>query len=813
MEDKKSLKTLYKEQLDLYPKLSQEEIVTLYESEGISNETIDETLKKLNILIDENRSALSSLTNDSSEDRLFRAIHGDIDPKQEKIDNLKKVVDDLEKKANELHAFHKEILDLLPSFNSTEDNIEKALEILNQEIETKKLKIEKMQTKQDSLNNQKDKKIDEVKAELELLEKKANNLKRTYKTYSHKFYISTRGIMPKNRKFPSNELRNKIVCGTLGLARYYAGMYYRKYENTTPIDDLIQIANEALMSAAHYYIPSDAAKFTTYARRCIENKLKREIYNRRKTKKRTCKPDQFFQKEKDKVAYIQMFLEALKTKSKSGKTYYYSDKYIEAISVILFRFKDDIKYHNFEMKIREENYRLLPSYSGRGNEEKMDIIVQRITKMINESKIETLITDDDRELANILVNYKGINKDTQEIYQFIYYLESYLQKLDLIERYLKAQEKLTIENDYITPTDDEILEELNKQIKLDNKERYKLKKENFFEKRPMYKNYYNYYSEYKELYNVDPFITPEAYEEDEYYYSDGSKKFERTLSSKKKERDDIISDFNKNDIISNLNEMIEDINKYYGDDDDLNDCESEMIEEIDNYESENEKIVLFLSDGELEVYEDWEEFKIKKDYFYGGTVFSKNDGIKELITMRETISKLTEEEYVKMILKKRKDTINSELERLNAPLLKGNKIITQQLDKYNLGERYKRHLKHHQIAETKKDIELLFGDDSELLILMNSSRNKNKWHYSNNTFVEDEALNNVFLEDYYESLNQLPEIERQVLLKYFDEFGIHSMTAKEIGAELDITESQVYKVKRKALEKLSKNPKLQNYNI
>ncbi len=76
-----------------------------------------------------------------------------------------------------------------------------------------------------------------------------------------------------------------------------------------------------------------------------------------------------------------MFLEALKTESRSRKTRYYSEKYVESISVTLFRFKEEIRYHNWEMKMREETNRLLPSFSGKRTEEKFDIIVQKIIKL------------------------------------------------------------------------------------------------------------------------------------------------------------------------------------------------------------------------------------------------------------------------------------------------------------------------------------------------------------------------------------------------------------------------------------------------
>ena len=54
----------------------------------------------------------------------------------------------------------------------------------------------------------------------------------------------------------------------------------------------------------------------------------------------------------------------------------------------------------------------------------------------------------------------------------------------------------------------------------------------------------------------------------------------------------------------------------------------------------------------------------------------------------------------------------------------------------------------------------------------------------------------MFLQDYYKVLTELPQLEREVLLRYYIEYGIHDITAKIIGKELGISETQVYKVKK-----------------
>lgn len=74
------------------------------------------------------------------------------------------------------------------------------------------------------------------------------------------------------------------------------------------------------------------------------------------------------------------------------------------------------------------------------------------------------------------------------------------------------------------------------------------------------------------------------------------------------------------------------------------------------------------------------------------------------------------------------------------------------------------------------------------------------------------ALNNVFMSDYFEELKKLPELEREVLLRWFDEEGYPSMTAQEIGEELNITPDKVLRLKENALVRLKSSKKLQSYN-
>lgn len=763
MEGNKALK----EQIDLYPRFSQEDIVALYKSEEITEETVAETLENLNSLIDEKKFKLSLLEEGSAEDRLLHAVLVSNDKESKKIKDLRRIIAELNKKVEEFYVLQQEMTELFTPTEVSNNTISTIIEKLNQEIEVREQALVFEEKKSAEEDVEKKQKIKDLREQLEKLVKQKSRLK----NYAHIFNMGTRGIVPKNRKFPSNELRNEIICGTLWYAKYLSKLYYYKSDNKIPFDDLFQVASETLMSAAHYYVPSNRATFYTYARRCIENKLRHEIYG--KKKKRSINPTNFFQKEKDIIKYVKMFLVSSKINNSNKNSTYEFEKYLCSMSVELSTFKHLIREHNREMLMREESYRSLPSFSKKS--QNLNSIVQNIARMLKETKMNVLITEEDRQLANLVINYQNKPLNAQEFNQLIYLLNSYLLKLDFIDKYIKAERTLITENDGITPTDEEILEQINKNIRLENQERYKLKKEGLFENFIIYRSYYDFYNEYKELYKVDPFVDPSEYMSEGY-------------SSKQKERDDIIQEF-------------------YGEELDTIICTLDYMAKSISF-SRSEKIILY-SYEQSNVYCDFEEYDENEQYC-DGEVYTRQEAVDKIKTMREILPQLVEE-HVKKVLKERKDKVNDILQKKNAPIVEENRKIKIKEDKRALGSEYQRYINENKFEEIKHDIELLFNDDEELMLMISSDGARDKRKSSKYLLLEDEALDNLFLEDYHTSLNDLQELEREVLLKYFDENGVHSMTAKEIGAELGIPQGQVYKVKTKALKKLRKNPKMQSY--
>lgn len=744
----KTLKELYREQYECYTKLSQEDIERLYASEGIELDSLEIQLKELKNEIKRKKDELPS-----PEERLLSTIFGTDRYAEQELNEIKR----LEQQFNDLEKTYNNL-----SFQS-EFDIEDMLKVIKTKIENKRKLME--------ANNAKniEKKELALKQEIKELENKYELLQRKYNNFYKQFHKVVRGIIPKNRKFPSKELRNKIVEGTLGIAKYWATIYFRKSDNTQSFDDLHQIANQALISAAYYYIPSNRAKFTTYARKCIENQLKKAVYSSKKMKKRPYNAKDFFQKEKDLINYVKWFLNASSCVSENN--------ILECYPHVLRRFRIKIREYNRELSLFGEYKRSFQScsYASAKNRERFDEIISNVIKILKNSKLKVLLSEDEINLINLWLNY---NNELTPLNELFYYLNSYIKKLDQIEKFLNIEKKLQSKNDGITPSLQEILEEFNKRIKIKNKEKYRLKQEGFYKKMPFsYKTPATYYGLYMDEYNVDPLISADLYE-------DGYN------ASKAKEKDDILRER-------------EDSGDYYWWQ--INN----FIDEIKALDIQDNQRIVFDYDSDFEEIEDYYVHRVGKEVhtslgYY--KIFTKEEAIKELEKLLQKYE--NDDDYLKRILKERKDNVNNLLNEVNSEIFEYNKEMRAIEDKYVEGSSYEKYLKEDDILNIKSNIELLYAEDLELFILLNDNKERNR------TFafpVEEEALSNLFMQDYYKELDKLTNLEREVLLRYFDSLGQHSVTAKEIGNDLGITPAKVYKEKDKALKKLQNSKIMQSY--
>ena len=161
------------------------------------------------------------------------------------------------------------------------------------------------------------------------------------------------------------------------------------------------------------------------------------------------------------------------------------------------------------------------------------------------------------------------------------------------------------------------------------------------------------------------------------------------------------------------------------------------------------------------------------------------------------------DEMVKEELASRRDYVLEVVKEKNEPIFAANRKKLE--DKKYIGKSYRRKYRMQDILEIEKDISLLYSDD-ESIFDSPEIRRKN-----NNLSVEEQAEVGLFLEDYQQALEQLSSVQKDILNLWFDEDGIHSMSAKEISCTLGIPSKKVYREKEKAIKSLQKSKVLKGY--
>lgn len=528
-----------------------------------------------------------------------------------------------------------------------------------------------------------------------------------------------------SRKFPRNETRNEIVIGTFGLAIYLAKKYYYICDKTIDLDDLNQIAAEALISAAHYYIPSNLAKFSTYATKCIENSLKSAIWSPKRKRVKSINRGDFFRKELDKCSKLKMYLTARELGNER-----------QSLSTILIKMNKLILEHNREMFYRKELNRVVNKVSKQkylnDPEIKLDELYQEFIQIINNGYFNLFIGQEEKEVVDLWVKYIGYSGKSQgfnsyknnnpmeffdrrySLHCLYYYIDWYVSKLSFMEKYLNTENRLKAENNGILPTEEEILAAMNQEIKQQNKIKCQLRKSSYHGKGalslPAFKEYFSFWEEYKSVYGID-LLKPGA-------------------------RDQEIHEIANDD--------------YYEYLDSLEDC----------MDSTEEKT--------------------------------------------QTPTPISEEDFVIIELEKRKKHVHEILKEKNEPRERRNQEIAILRDIAKSGRKLIKHYTPKDIANVNDDLTKLSNQNDELFLLIYSGRNIAKLPPVRT--IADEAITNIFLEKYHDTLDNLPEMERKVMGLYYDEYGCHSMTASNIGKQLNICETQVYKLKRSAIQRLQKDP-------
>lgn len=748
------LRRLYREQYDMYLPLSQEEVEELYASEGIQDKPIAQMVKELEdeigLLKSQQIHAIKSTREETYES--YRKQYREITSQ----------IGSLEEKRRELLRIQRELEDVMAGIGKPE-GVQSSLVLIDEEIERLRAEWSKLNEAWGKLDEEKLKIHREYEERIDALEEKLSTIRVDYAAVFNQLYSSSRGIVRKNRKFPSIELRDKIVLGYLGLAKGLAGKYFRLCDKSIEYDDLVQTAYEALMSAAHYYVPSPRATFKTYATRCIENKLKHSIGESKKRRRnRPTKPLEFIDEELRRLDYITMFIDANRcVTGRNGEKCFSNYFQLKPVGV-QYKFKRSLRDYNRERRSLGEDKKQLPSFKVKKRESGFQEILSGATRYLKESKLKVLISDSDMEMASLVVSTESCRGDLREIYELLYILKLYQSRLESVRILLSSEMELALANDGIVPSNEELLEDINRKIAIENKGIYRAKHS---DNRVFYKRLDNYNAIYYDLWRVDFFAN-------------------RTSSeSRASERDKLGEDFKymSEDTVYHYRSLIEDIM----------DSEEDIVCLYSH--SDDEECASFLVTWDTDCWDFGEE-----------KVFTKSEATEFLRCRIEEIESLTVEEYVLKALEWRKQKTLEELKRINDSIVRDNRDI-EDMVRQQSATRYVRYWTPDDVRDASNWLTLLY--ESGLSFGYSSQSKIAKTSLS----VEDEAFGNMFMDDYLKALDCLTPLAREILLMYYDENGVHSFKAKEIAERLGIKERDVYREKDKALKILKKSDVLKNY--
>lgn len=613
----------------------------------------------------------------------------------------------------------------------------------------------------------------------EELETRLEELKKKEKpSVAYRYFLTVLGRKCNIRRYPSLELRNKIVEGTMYLVVINAKKICKLEENKLSFDDLFQYGMEALLSAAYYYVPGGTAKFETYASKCIKNKMLKMMNDSCKTEKRNCKAEKFFEKERLKIKELELLLET----EKCCVGGYMSDT---ADHLIVHRLNRKIVHYNQDKDKRMEHNQKIRKVYGKS----IDDIFERYRKLLKSSKLNALITDAERRDIEAVLSYKGYEGVELIYYRSQYYLNLYKYKIDLLEKYIAAENELIKKGEVASL--ENIIGVINSRVRETNKKISDLKKSNFFENckskymkdgKFIYKPLKSFFEEYLEIYDVclfDEFESNESRASEKYF---------------------IASDYE--DICEEYDYYIEELR-----------CEDS--EEVYVYYDEDERIVQIISYVPFSELDDSvrKRFSCEEEYYYSlcypsyaeAYSISRNELLNRLIKEQKELG--SKEDYVKKVLKKKAAKVNKSLQIKNAPIIKENIRIREMEDLYRLGERYHQYLKKRDMKVLSENINLLYDDDPELLdLLLEKDKTKKR-----RLTVEEKVSEIIFLEDYNDALNDLSSLQREIMELYLDEIGCKAFTLKQIADILGITLNKVKMEKSKALKKLRENEKLISY--
>lgn len=348
--------------------------------------------------------------------------------------------------------------------------------------------------------------------------------------------------------------------------------------------------------------------------------------------------------------------------------------------------------------------------------EQYEILIDRISKMISNGKLQLLISDDDRRLVSELAAYHNVSSGDLDPWILLEYLKIYVTRLEDAEVYLSIFQELQEHGVGGESFYDEMLKKFNQRVHEFNSNIYRLKQVDDI---PLRRRI-TYFDEYFDQYDVN-FLYNESF--------------------------------------------------------DVGISRAEEIEQI--REEKDEELMNLTYEDHLDEEFGYDDFDLTEEY-------------------EEMLDDMVKEE-----LASRKNHVLEIVKKKNEPIYVANK--RKLADKKYLGKPYRRKYRMQDILDIEKDISLLYSDDESIFDSRDARRKKD--HLS----VEEQVEVELFLEDYRQSLEELSPIQKNILNLWFDDNGIHSMSAKEISSVLGISSKEVYQEKEKAIRSLQKSKTLKSY--
>ena len=578
------------------------------------------------------------------------------------------------------------------------------------------------------------------------------------------------------RIYPSLEIQNKIVESHLYLCDIYARAYYKKLDGAISYDDLFQTASLGLIYAAKYYIPSDIAKFSTYASKCIENQIINTYIKRKK--KKINYDDVLFNLDKSLV-----YLDKLR-RDKTGKILH------------------DLRSVNDSLELLGmDKYVINRKGQSKENRKKLayDFFMKSFNNAAKQVNISKGITLNDRDLISLELTQTKLSKD-DKVYETLYrYIICYMRKLYNAILYRDAIREFISKDLFIT--DEEIIKFINKKIK-DNKEKV-------YEKRLPSIGWLTTMSLSPKGVYTYVRLNPE---EHEHYKGNVFARYHYESICERKKEDISWINFYSTDREIQYKILDRDGKKYIQRGYVFNlICKlySPLIELVDPSLSElNIMKQFFKMKKKCIIFSDYNKFldlalRNKEDFVLYDDFIRIYDAFKKAYSKYKDNSYIYDGKY-----------INNMLSEYNRTSLISNKDIIQEIinknrDTYKLEIFEKLNIKPwttETLKETKDFCSIEEIVEKDILELDDERKLRD-----NRLSLEETVENTFFYNDYMDSLLELSEEERRVLKLWYDENGKHAYTAKEIGAILGIKPSKVNSIKTKALKKVSDNPRMLKY--